>query len=42
LFHAVGRERRDKVHRALTKIIHPDLQNGSKVLMQQLNDARDS
>lgn len=42
LFRAVGRDRRDTVHRALTKIFHPDLQNGSKVLMQQLNDARDS
>ncbi|MFI5715934.1 hypothetical protein [Nocardia sp. NPDC051750] len=41
LFHAVGRERRDKVHRALARIFHPDLQDGSKVLMQQLNDARD-
>ncbi|WP_280234219.1 hypothetical protein [Nocardia cyriacigeorgica] len=42
LFRAVGRERRDKVHRALTKVPHPDLQGGSKVLMQQLNDARNS
>lgn len=41
LFQAVGKERRDQVHRALTKIFHPDLQSGSKVLMQQLNDARD-
>ncbi|MBF6082118.1 hypothetical protein IU485_12185 [Nocardia cyriacigeorgica] len=40
LFHAVGRDRRDNVYRALSKILHPDVQTGSKVLMQQLNDAR--
>jgi RPA family protein len=40
LFAAVGPERVDAVHRALTKIFHPDTETGSNDLQQQLNDAR--
>jgi hypothetical protein len=41
LFTAVGPDRIDAVHRALTKIFHPDTTTGSHELQQQLNTARD-
>ncbi|WP_205874446.1 hypothetical protein [Mycobacterium camsae] len=41
LFRAVGEKRASAVHRALTKVLHPDnTQTGSHELQQQLNDAR--
>jgi hypothetical protein len=41
LFKAVGPERRDAVYRALSKVLHPDLETGSTELQRHLNDARD-
>ncbi len=41
LLDAVGPARYDAVFRALTKVLHPDLATGDKVLMQDLNAARD-
>jgi hypothetical protein len=40
LFRAVGRNRIGPVHRALTKVLHPDTATGSAHLQQELNDAR--
>jgi hypothetical protein len=40
LFAAVGPTRHDAAYRALSKVLHPDVDNGDKVLMQQLNAAR--
>ncbi|BCO35499.1 hypothetical protein BMW24_022990 [Mycobacterium heckeshornense] len=41
LFRAVGPQRTPAVHRALTKILHPDNgRTGSAELQRQLNDAR--
>jgi hypothetical protein len=41
LFKAVGPQRRDAVYRALSKVLHPDLETGSTQLQRHLNDARD-
>ena len=41
LYAAVGPQRADQVHRALTKVLHPDAATGDNQLMQQLNVARD-
>lgn len=41
LFDAVGPDRIDAVHRALTKVLHPDVAGGDAALMQALNVARD-
>ena len=40
LFAAVGPARHDAAYRALSKVLHPDVDNSDRVLMQQLNDAR--
>lgn len=40
LLEAVGQERVEPVHRALTKVLHPDV-GGDTKLMQALNAARD-
>lgn len=41
LFHAVGQHRAPAVHRALTKVLHPDNQTtGCPTLQRELNDAR--
>ena len=41
LFSTVGVDRADQVHRALTRILHPDNQEtGDHTLQRQLNDAR--
>jgi hypothetical protein len=41
LFQAVGPDRAPAVHRALTKVLHPDNQEtGSTRLQRELNDAR--
>jgi len=40
LLRAVGPDREDRVVRALARVLHPDVEGGSTVLMQQLNDAR--
>lgn len=41
LFRAVGRHRIGPVHRALTKVLHPDnAETGDCELQRQLNDAR--
>jgi hypothetical protein len=43
LFENVGKERIPDIHRALTKVLHPDNQaTGDHFLQQQLNDARDA
>jgi hypothetical protein len=42
LFQAVGNERIQPVHRALTTVLHPDKKTGSHELQQQLNAARDA
>ena len=39
LFKAVGPDRAQAVHRALTKVLHPDTPTGDTRLQQQLNDA---
>lgn len=39
MFRAVGPQRAPMVHRALTKILHPDTSTGDCLLQQQLNDA---
>lgn len=39
LFTAVGPSRAGAVHRALTKVLHPDTATGDTALQQQLNDA---
>jgi hypothetical protein len=42
LFRAVGRERTPAVHRALSRVLHPDNgDTGCPTLQRQLNDARD-
>lgn len=41
LMKAVGSERVDPVHRALTRVLHPDVATGDNDLMQALNGARD-
>lgn len=41
LMEAVGPARIEPVHRALTKVLHPDLDTGDTQLMQELNAARD-
>jgi hypothetical protein len=41
LYAAVGLRRVDQVHRALTKVLHPDTDTGDVELMKQLNAARD-
>lgn len=41
LMDAVGPARIEPVHRALTRVLHPDVAGGDTVLMQQLNAARD-
>jgi hypothetical protein len=41
LFAAVGPDRADAVHRALTRVLHPDVASGDALLMRQLNVARD-
>ena len=41
LFRAVGHQRINPVHRALTKVLHPDnAETGDTELQRQLNDAR--
>ncbi|HWT48540.1 MAG TPA: hypothetical protein VN255_08180, partial [Mycobacterium sp.] len=40
LFRRVGRERREPVFRALTRVLHPDV-GGDHHLMQELNAARE-
>jgi hypothetical protein len=40
LFHHVGPNRVDPVHRALTRVLHPDTDTGDTRLQQELNDAR--
>jgi hypothetical protein len=40
LFVRVGPNRVDPVHRALTKVLHPDTDTGDGRLQQELNDAR--
>jgi hypothetical protein len=40
LFAAVGPARHDAAYRALSKVLHPDVDSGDRVVMQQLNDAR--
>jgi len=40
LFRAVGPSRVAAVHRALSKVLHPDVPTGSGVLQRELNDAR--
>jgi hypothetical protein len=40
LFERVGASRADAVHRALTRVLHPDTPTGDKQLQQELNDAR--
>ena len=40
LFRAVGSSRVTAVHRALSKVLHPDVPTGSGVLQRELNDAR--
>ncbi|GJN99526.1 hypothetical protein NJB18091_30110 [Mycobacterium marinum] len=40
MFKAVGPQRIPAVHRALTKVLHPDTATGCPVLQRQLNDAR--
>jgi hypothetical protein len=40
LFGAVGKQRIPAVHRALTKVLHPDTPTGDAILQRQLNDAR--
>ena len=41
LFSAVGADRADQVHRALTRILHPDNpETGDTTLQRELNDAR--
>ena len=40
LFTAVGPARVPAVHRALTKVLHPDTATGCPVLQRELNDAR--
>jgi hypothetical protein len=42
LFQAVGKERIQLVHRALTAVLHPDKGTGNHELQQQLNAARDA
>lgn len=42
MFAAVGPERTDAAFRALSKVLHPDLPNGSDDLMRQLIEARES
>lgn len=39
LLAAVGPARVTAVHRALTKVLHPDTPTGDTALQQQLNDA---
>lgn len=41
LYAAVGPDRIDAVHRALTKVLHPDATTGDANLMRDLNIARD-
>lgn len=41
MFEAVGPHRADAVHRALTRVLHPDTPAGDTALMQALNTARD-
>jgi hypothetical protein len=41
LMQAVGSARVDPVHRALVRVLHPDVATGDTALMQQLNGARD-
>lgn len=41
LFTAVGNARIELVHRALTKVLHPDVATGDTKLAQELNAARD-
>lgn len=41
LLDAVGPERVEPVHRALTRVLHPDTGTGDTALMQALNVARD-
>ncbi|GAC1569975.1 MAG: hypothetical protein NVS3B18_01640 [Candidatus Dormibacteria bacterium] len=41
LLNAVGSDRRERVYRALSRVLHPDVETGSHELMQQLNAARD-
>ncbi|WP_176358175.1 hypothetical protein [Mycobacterium persicum] len=40
LFRAVGPQRAPAVHRALSRVLHPDTPTGCPVLQRQLNDAR--
>ncbi|GJN99117.1 hypothetical protein NJB1907f44_48960 [Mycobacterium marinum] len=40
LFRAVGPQRTPAVHRALTRVLHPDTATGCPVLQRELNDAR--
>jgi len=40
LFRAVGPSRVTAVHRALSKVLHPNVPTGSGVLQRELNDAR--
>jgi hypothetical protein len=40
LFAAVGPSRTDAAYRAMSKVLHPDADNGDTVLMQQLNAGR--
>lgn len=40
LFRAVGPQRIPAVHRALSRVLHPDTATGCPVLQRQLNDAR--
>jgi hypothetical protein len=40
LLDAVGKDRVEPVHRALVKVLHPDV-GGDTKLMQELNAARD-
>ena len=40
LFRAVGPSRVTAAHRALSKVLHPDVPTGSGVLQRELNDAR--
>jgi hypothetical protein len=40
MFHRVGPNRIDPVHRALTKVLNPDTVTGDTAIQQELNDAR--
>lgn len=41
LLRSVGHDRADRVFKALTRVLHPDVEGGSADLMAALNNARD-